>query len=400
MNVAFFVGSDVHTGGGFQYEAKVAQMLSQNDRNGFKAHFFTMDRCVAAAYKNIGIEAVCLDEGLIAKIHRRLLRNCSIYKLLKKCRLSKAKIVSVLEKKYGIDLVYFLSPSMFALDLINIPYIVTVWDLCHRDFNDFPEVRDDREFEMREDLYQRTLKKAIAVVADSDMGKSNIVRRYGVDEGRVHVLKFLPNPIDPDNGSPINVKAKYNLDNDYVFYPAQFWPHKNHIYILKAMKILKEKYSIKIEAVFSGSEKGNMDYILKRANEYGIGDQVHCIGFVDEQEMPYLYHQALALVMPTYFGPTNIPPLEAFAYSTPVCYSDLPGLRDQVGNAAFLLDLSSPETLAQHIITIRSDKSVVNNKIQEGKKILEGWTDGLFYNNLIELLNKYRQFKECWAYIE
>ena len=49
-----------------------------------------------------------------------------------------------------------------------------------------------------------------------------------------------------------------------------------------------------------------------------------------------LYTEALALVMPTYFGPTNLPPLEAFQTGTPVLYSDLPGMREQVGDAAIM----------------------------------------------------------------
>ena len=54
--------------------------------------------------------------------------------------------------------------------------------------------------------------------------------------------------------------------------------------------------------------------------------------------------------MPTYFGPTNIPPLEAFALGVPVLYSDLPGLKDQVGDSALLLDLNNPESMAQHML--------------------------------------------------
>ena len=59
--------------------------------------------------------------------------------------------------------------------------------------------------------------------------------------------------------------------------------------------------------------------------------------------MASLYKESIALVMPSYFGPTNIPPLEAFNLGVPVLYSDLPGLKDQVGDAALLLDLNKPK---------------------------------------------------------
>ena len=49
--------------------------------------------------------------------------------------------------KDGIDIVYFISPSRFALDLDSLNYIYTVWDTCHRDHVEFPEVRINSEFE-------------------------------------------------------------------------------------------------------------------------------------------------------------------------------------------------------------------------------------------------------------
>ena len=72
-----------------------------------------------------------------------------------------------------------------------------------------------------------------------------------------------------------------------------------------------------------------------------LENKVRFAGFVDDEELPFLYSQSIALVMPTYFGPTNIPPLEAFKINVPVLYSDLPGLRDQVGKAAMLIDLKN-----------------------------------------------------------
>jgi glycosyltransferase involved in cell wall biosynthesis len=212
--------------------------------------------------------------------------------------------------------------------------------LCHRDFNEFPEVRNNYEFDKREFFYSGVgVKKAIAIISDSKYGKKNITKRYSVDKNRVHVLKFLPR--EHKEFTFININKKYNINRPYIYYPAQFWAHKNHIYILKALKILKENFNIEIFALFSGTDYGNLSYILEQAKFMGIDKQIKYLGFVDDIEIPNLYKQSLALVMPTYFGPTNIPPLEAFKYETPVCYSDLKGLRNQVKNAAFLLDLKN-----------------------------------------------------------
>ena len=74
--------------------------------------------------------------------------------------------------------------------------------------------------------------------------------------------------------------------------------------------------------------------------------------------------------MPTYFGPTNIPPLEAFLLGCPVLYSDLPLLREQVLDAALLLDLSNPESLAEKIMTLLQDSELQKKLSKKGKAII------------------------------
>ena len=61
--------------------------------------------------------------------------------------LKKIEKYSPFEKKliaHQIDLVYFLSPTSLALSLEKLNYITTLWDLCHRDNPEFPEVRLNR----------------------------------------------------------------------------------------------------------------------------------------------------------------------------------------------------------------------------------------------------------------
>jgi hypothetical protein len=90
-------------------------------------------------------------------------------------------------------------------------------------------------------LYSASLKRAYRVTVDSNTGNAYTVNKYNLDESRVEILKFLPNIRTIDNIFFVDIKRKYKILNDYIFYPAQFWSHKNHVYILKAIKILKEE---------------------------------------------------------------------------------------------------------------------------------------------------------------
>ncbi len=373
LNVAFYASSSKKVGGGFQYEFKAISLLINANFKNINILIMSDIRNVVSEYAEMNIEITFIkyrqeDDSLIS-MEEFLIRN-------------------------DIDLIYFLTPSNKAKELIDIPYVMTVWDLCHRDFNEFPEVRDNFEFEKREDKYNTLLKKAIKVTTDSELGKKNICFRYGIDESRVQILKFLPRTIY--NDVYINIKEKYNISNDYIYYPAQFWAHKNHIYILKALKLLKEKYQLIIDAVFTGTDYGNLKYILNTAQEFGINEQIHYLGFVEDEEIHNLYKQSIALVMPTYFGPTNIPPLEAFSLNVPVCYSDLQGLKEQVGEAAFLMNLKDPNNLVEHLLTILNDKNIVNQKILLGQQIINSWTEEDFLNSIYTILDEYKTLRECW----
>jgi glycosyltransferase involved in cell wall biosynthesis len=299
-------------------------------------------------------------------------------------------------KKDKIDIAYFLSPSPIPQFFSEIPYIFTLWDLGHLDNLEFLEISGNRQFELREEMYQRSLKKAFKVVTESSYGKRNAEVKYNLDSKRVAILKFLPSMIEGDKDFECNIKEIYNLKNDYIFYPAQFWSHKNHIYILEAIRLLKELKGIELDVIFSGSDQGNLNYILDRSKELGVEHLIHFVGFVPDEEIPYLYKQSISLVMPTYLGPTNIPPLEALHYEIPVCYSDLACFREQTKDAVFYMDLNDPNSLVECLLDIINNENEVKDKRKAGKRLLSSWSEENFYRKLMGILKEYQYIRKRW----
>jgi glycosyltransferase involved in cell wall biosynthesis len=396
MNIAIFIRSDLQDGGGFQYEYMVLEILKKYHKNNdINLKFYCLKKSIINDYKGLNLPIKHINENIFRKIHRFFFQNVYAYKILKKFGLGVTHIEKKLHKD-NIDLVYFTSPNGISQGLVNLSYVFTLWDLGHLSNLEFPELSHNREFENREFEYTKSLKKAFKVIVDSNYGKNYAIKKYNLDNKRVEVLKYLPNIRSIESDTEINIKEKYKIQGDYIFYPAQFWAHKNHIYILKAIKLLKEK-NIDISVIFSGSNKGTLDYILQTAQEYQIQDLVYYVGFVDNEEIPHLYKQSLALVMPTFFGPTNIPPLEAFAYEVPVCYSDIASFREQVGDAVFFMDLKNPNSLVDNLLEIKNNKKLVLEKISKGKAVLTNWNDEDFYNGLLSLFKEYQYIRELWS---
>jgi len=249
-------------------------------------------------------------------------------------------------------------------------------------------------FESREQLYNKCLYKAVAILVDSEYGKRNMIKRYGIDENRISVVPFSPS-LNIIQKTEVDIKNKYNIKGNFIFYPAQFWSHKNHIYIIDAISILKNK-GINLYAIFSGADKGNLKYVLEYAKNIGVSELIRYIGFAPNDEMYSLYKNSLAMVMPSYFGPTNIPPLEAFFVGTPVCYPDRDGLREQVGDAALLCNLNNPDSLADNLISLLNSEELRNNLIEKGIKRLNELSETSVTDTLKNIFDNYAPMLKCW----
>lgn len=256
----------------------------------------------------------------------------------------------------GVDVVHFTSTSKRHLLLHQLPFIITIFDGCHRDAPEFPEVRTFGEFERREILFRLASTKAVAVIVNASELIDDLCRRYAMERDRAICIPFSPSTYisrsAPDAAADAAVLAKYRIEPGYLFYPAQFWRHKNHITLLAALALLRER-GITERLVLCGSNRSGRDKIDLAIRTYGLSDQISIIGFVESAELGALYRGASALVMPTYFGPTNLPPLEAWAVGTPVIYPE--AFKAQAGDAAILFDYDDPRSLADAIISLRAE---------------------------------------------
>ena len=356
--------------------------------------------------KKINIKCYLYSPNILSKIWQKLrsFSSSKIYKLIK--FFNKKNNFEKFLEKLNIDLMYFCTQSLYVNYLESLNYIFTVFDLAHRDYPEFPEVSNFRIFHEREILFKKNLQRAVAVLSESVLGKKNLISRYNLEKNRVYVAPLglgemlsLTKKVNDvaSKKKNLNIKKKYNLKFDYVFYPAQFWAHKNHVYILKALKILEKEEKVILGAIFSGSDQGNLSYIKYMTKKMNLENRVRFVGFVANEELPFLYSQSIALVMPTYFGPTNIPPLEAFKLKVPVLYSNLPGLREQVGKAALLLDLNEPKSLVYNLKKLLNSKTLKKYLTTQGGlrlKQLNSKKNNL--NNIKKIIKNFQAIRNCW----
>jgi glycosyltransferase involved in cell wall biosynthesis len=272
--------------------------------------------------------------------------------------------------KASCDLWIF--PSQDALSYqAGVPAIGTVHDLMHRYERRFPE-GSLLEYRYRERHYTEMCRYALGILVDSECGKRQVIESYGIAAEKVHVLPFVPPPdmcglpaSQPLYGIEHENLKNYSLPEKFFFYPAQFWLHKNHVALLSAMALLRNR-APDIEIVFVGAKKSGYAAVRRKIKDLGLERRVHILGYVPSEHIRLLYRKARALLMPTFFGPTNIPLLEAFCLGCPAAVSRVYGMPEQAGDAALLFDPSNPANIADIMYRLWTEDSLCRELSKRG----------------------------------
>lgn len=355
---AFFDGKATD-GGGYVHKVGTLRVLRRMQSAALKVVVICDSREALQTASDHGLRGVVQPRKGIRQLIGELSASRTARIYLGRSLAPKLSPVDRLLTRLGADLTFFAGPDRRALQLHSHSYVFSILDLAHLEHPEFPEVSLFGEFERREQLYGDATRRAVAVVVDSEQGRRLVVEQYRVPSSRVYVAPFMMSlqveAFAADESMAAAVRQRYGISDPYIFYPAQFWAHKNHRYVIAALRALRDRHGWAPQAVFCGSDKGALAAVLRYAESAGVRDLVNYCGFVPDEDIPYLYAGALALVMPTYFGPTNIPPMEALRLGVPVCYSDLPAFREHLGDAVTYVDLEDPRSLADALHRIRSE---------------------------------------------
>jgi glycosyltransferase involved in cell wall biosynthesis len=293
---------------------------------------------------------------------------------LEACR--SASIRSTL-KKHDIDLVWAVQPLGFKLD---IPYLTTSWDIAHRITPYFPEVSSKRgQMLKRERICASVFSGAFRIIVGTERGKQEITTAYGVNPERITVN---PLPVDAYHLLPST-----NRNSTQIIYPANFWPHKNHLLLIKALSKLNNRSDLKVNLVLTGSDKGTLSAVKSLVADLELQDFVQFFGFVSESELVNLYLSSSLLVFPSLIGPDNLPPLEALSFGCKVAVSDIPGAREQFGKFATYFNPQCAEDLADKIEQgLCNDASALNST--ELKSFLENRSTDRYVEIVLEEIEK------------
>lgn len=243
-----------------------------------------------------------------------------------------------------IDLVWFLAPNRVISQVTETPFVMTVWDLAHREVQGFPEFTSEGSWQRRESWYSGNIGRAFHVVTDSSHTGKSLEAIYGLYPQNWSSLG-LPLPRE----TQIDVDLADRLAVPYFYYPASFWPHKNHKVLVDALREIADE---DLSLVFSGTDEGVEQDLKRYVDRIGLHHRVRFLGRVSDAEVQGLIARSSGVLMPTLLGPTNYPPLEAIRLGVPCIVSPVHHFDGLAPDELRFADPTDPKSWATQMLKL------------------------------------------------
>lgn len=378
--IGLFLDSKPADGGTYQFCITLVQALSALSPDKTEALAFYTDRLWKPILDAKGLPTIFAGNSFWTKVSRRRSNAFLPVRLWRRFAPHVHPVIKAIIDSQ-CDLWFFPSQDTWTY-LTPVKAIGVILDLMHRYERRFPEVSSRGLYYSRERHYKNMCRWSNGLIVDSEIGKRQVIESYKVSPDKIHVLPFVvPDYLFSDS----SMHSAQKLPEKYIFYPAQFWEHKNHLRLVVAADKVRKTFP-DFKLVFVGSAKNGYCKVVELVNRLGLRKNIYFMGYVPDSELRSLYRKARAMIMPTFFGPTNIPPLEAMALGCPAAVSKIYGMPEQLGNAALYFNPKSVNQMAVVLKTLWEDDDLCLELARRGLRQASQWTQQKFNEQLYAII--------------
>ena len=276
--------------------------------------------------------------------------------------------------------VFFFSDFLRPPLLKGTKGLTTIHDLT---WKLFPEYHTKDVIEAHQKKLEKTIEFGDTIIVDSENTKNDLLKLYPQTKpNKINVIypgignEFKPN----DNKQKLtDILKKYNTiatnhyslaTNHYLLYVGAIEPRKN---LTLATEIFSQLIkttndnlpTTTLQFIIVGRAGWKNEDVFRSIKQLGLEDRVIFTGFVEDEDLPYLYRGARLTVYLSSYEGFGLPPIESLACGTPVIAGDNSSMRETI-DKKFLVDVTDKNKILEKMKYLLSNKTNTNsNEIQE-----------------------------------
>ena len=253
--------------------------------------------------------------------------------------------------------------------------VVTVHDMVCKAF---PETVRGRTKAMLDAGLVPSMRRADAIVTDSEFSRSEIVKYFPQFEEK---LRVVPCGVDLDRFRPVRdaaqiaqVRARYGVGERYFLYLGTLEPRKNLERLIDAYAAYARQTGEPAQLVLAGGKGWLYQGIFEKVQTLGLTERVIFTQYIASEDMCALMSGALAFTFPSIYEGFGMPPLEAMACGTPVLVSDAASLPEVTGKSAVIVRAEDTDSITAGLVRLDEDAALRARLSQEGLARAQGFT--------------------------
>ncbi len=287
----------------------------------------------------------------------------------------------------GVDLLFcpFTAPTYAEF---GIPTVCVLYDLQHREF---PQFFSPHEIGVRDGFMKEISERANHIVCISEHVRQTVLKHLKTDPERTHAAHVcVQSRLSVPDRKRVNRECdRLGLgDRPYMFYPANFWPHKNHRMLLIAYGMfLSRNPENTLDLVFTGA-LDDLEMEMKQAvDRMGLRDRVHFLGFLPQEQLEVVWQGCEFLVFPSLYEGFGIPVLEAMSMGKPVLCSNTTSLPEVAGEAALYFDPRKPGDMVECMERLVQNPQLKRELAEQGMVRAAGFSPEDMRNTYTEIFD-------------
>jgi len=212
-----------------------------------------------------------------------------------------------------------------------------------------PQLFSDAEIAARDKSIARLAAIPGVVVLSSEVAARDFSYFYPEHKAVAKVWHFC-SLLDSSAVSDFNPCKHYHLPEKYLYLPNQFWAHKNHIIVFKALRTLRDQHGIHIPLVCTGAQadrrnKSHFSSLMQFIKDNDLAEQISLLGLIDRQQQLAVFRYAAAVIQPSLFEGWSTVVEDVRAIGRPVFLSDIPVHREQKPQHCHYFNAESEDAL-------------------------------------------------------